>query len=211
VRRSCAVYFPAKLLIKIIEASVIVVYSRTQESGLSICAVKSALLPLAIICYGATASPKPLVTSKKDTRRCRKAELHAKKAWLIHIAYPCSRRRLHPRRALLICAYKLVEYFRILPCERCIRCCFGVSFMGYPTHSLYRSFHLIMMLLNTHLARIGLLASIIQHTISQSLDSLKVEPRSLDDIYAAAKSEGQPLKVFFGGSCQSTTLPGEAI
>jgi hypothetical protein len=36
---------------------------------------------------------------------------------------------------------------------------------------------------------------------------LQVESRSLDQIYAAAKSEGQPLKVYFGGSCKLEPHP----
>jgi hypothetical protein len=58
------------------------------------------------------------------------------------------------------------------------------------------------MLLNTRSAVLGLLAAAIQQVACQSLDSLQVESRSLDQIYAAAKSEGQPLKVYFGGSCK---------
>lgn len=57
------------------------------------------------------------------------------------------------------------------------------------------------MLFNISLATLGFIASAIQETAGQSLDSLQVETRSLEQIYAAAKSEGQQLKVYFGGSC----------
>lgn len=58
------------------------------------------------------------------------------------------------------------------------------------------------MLINIRSATLGLLASAIQQAASQSLDSLQVESRSLDQIYAVAKSEKQSLKVYFGGSCR---------
>jgi len=57
------------------------------------------------------------------------------------------------------------------------------------------------MLFKIPLALLGSIVSAVQKTAGQSLDSLQVESRSLEQIYAAAKSEGQPLKVYFGGSC----------
>jgi hypothetical protein len=57
------------------------------------------------------------------------------------------------------------------------------------------------MLFKIPLATLGFIASAIRKTAGQSLDSLQVETRSLEQIYTAAKSEGQPLKVYFGGSC----------
>ncbi|KAH5488658.1 hypothetical protein HBI52_233010 [Parastagonospora nodorum] len=61
------------------------------------------------------------------------------------------------------------------------------------------------MLFKIPLATLGFIASIIQRTAGQSLDSLQVETRSLEQIYAAAKSEGQPLKVYFGGSSSTAS------